>query len=138
MKKLIIAILCFSASLLFINDALSQEVCSGNTFDNGVVGLVVSSSSNHRFFASLLGTFDQRSDGSVVGGLDWFFSNTPSKAKPANQLIGWWSKDNERNSLIQVSNNNSEFGLVTTTIPSVLFGKDEGTLPSFNVKLSRS
>jgi hypothetical protein len=116
---LIIAIPCL---LIFSSSAKAsaQQMCPGfgSGFENGAIWLRAQPTPLDApdFVGGLLGTFELLSNGTVSGGIDWLYNDkSPFETSGSDklsfetsnigaQLITWFTRKNNKNTLIQVTN----------------------------------
>lgn len=88
--------------------ANGQEICPGVSFGNGAIEfrVIPSTTDPPDFIGGLLGTFDLLPSGTVSGGLDWLFSDelTFETSNIGAQLITWFTRKNNKNTFVQVTN----------------------------------
>jgi len=121
MKNFNYYILLISFSILTFGNLSvnAQEICSPVSIPDGKIDIEASTifdavtgmppgGVSLDFGAALLGTFEQKTDGTVYGEMDWFFSTLPPPGtKPGSQVVSYWTLKENKNTKIQVTNNST-------------------------------
>lgn len=86
-----------------------DELCSFTPHENGVIQADLSPASETTFSAALFGTFDRLDTGNIVGGMDWFSTDTEefSTTSMGTQIISWWTQKSGKNTKFQVTNHST-------------------------------
>ncbi len=91
----------------------TAEMCPFITNENGVLDIETTPLGGTTFTAALMGTFDRLDTGEIVGGMDWFSSNSEGAATTSTgtQIISWWNQKTGRNTELQITNHSPSLGL---------------------------
>ena len=108
LNKKIITLTIFLLILAFTPQGQSQELCEFTSFDNGWFTFPVDTTND--FYGGLLGSFEQLPDSNFVGGIGQLYSTLIPELEPGPQVVGWWTKKNNRTTQIEVINTNLDLG----------------------------
>ena len=122
LKYILILTLCLT--FVGTNNSVSQEICSSVSIPNGKIDISALTFRDFStspptgavtldFGAALLGIYDQKATGPVHGDMDWMFSTFPPPgSKPGSQIVSYWTRIDNRNTQIQVTNTSSTDSVV--------------------------
>ena len=84
-------------------------ICPAIPYENGVLQADLAPASGTNFSAALLGTFDRLDTGNIVGGMDWFSTDSEefSSTSMGTQIISWWTQKIGKNTKLQITNHSS-------------------------------
>jgi hypothetical protein len=112
-------------------EAQTPLACTDTPFTTGWLSMPVTADagymqSNFVYNAGLLGTVENF-NGNVVAGLDWLYDDRQPNLETnmvGTQLVSWWTRKDDRNTILQATNTNPDTNLigVDTGIPGFAEG----------------